>query len=152
MFVLLFALWILFNGKITWEICLFGLVISGAIYLFAIKMLDYDVQKELRLLKKIGGVFHFLLVLLRDIIKASFHVIGVILSPKKEIDPKLVFFYTDLTTNMGRVGLANAITLTPGTITVFCEHELFCVHALDTASQSDVDDTQFMHLLKKLED
>ncbi len=132
MFVLLFALWILFNGKITWEICLFGLVISGAIYLFAIKMLDYDVQKELRLLKKIGGVFHFLLVLLRDIIKASFHVIGVILSPKKEIDPKLVFFYTDLTTNMGRVGLANAITLTPGTITVFCEHELFCVHALDS--------------------
>ena len=78
MFVLLFALWILFNGKITWEICLFGLVISGAIYLFAIKMLDYDIQKELRLLKKIGGVFHFLLVLLRDIIKASFHVIGVI--------------------------------------------------------------------------
>ena len=136
MLVLLFALWVLFNGKITLEICLFGLVISGAIYLFAIKMLDYDPKKEWRLLKKIGGILHFLLVLLRDIVKASFHV----------------FFYTDLTTTLGRVGLANAITLTPGTITVFCEHELFCVHALDTASQSDVDDSQFMHLLKKLED
>ena len=42
MFVLLFALWILFNGKIKLEICLFGLVIYGAIYLFAIKLLDYD--------------------------------------------------------------------------------------------------------------
>ena len=134
------------------EICLFGLVISGAIYLFAIKLLDYDPKKELKALKKLGGIFHFLLVLLRDIIKASFHVIGVILSPKKEVDPKLVFFYTDLSTDTGRVGLANAITLTPGTITVFCEHELFCVHALDTASQADVDESQFMHLLKKLED
>ena len=152
MFVLLFILWVLFNGKITLEICLFGIVISGAIYLFAVKMLDYDPKKELRILKKLGGIFHFLLVLLRDIIKASFHMIGVILSPKKEIDPKLVFFYTDLQTDTGRAGLANAITLTPGTITVFCEHELFCVHALDTASQADVDESQFMHLLKKLED
>ena len=92
MFVLLFALWILFNGKITLEICLFGLVISGAIYLFAIKLLDYDPKKELKALKKLGGIFHFLLVLLRDIIKASFHVIGVILSPKKEVDPKLALF------------------------------------------------------------
>ena len=31
MFVLLFILWVLFNGKITLEICLFGIVISGAI-------------------------------------------------------------------------------------------------------------------------
>lgn len=54
MFVLLFALWILFNGKITLEICLFGLVISGAIYLFAIKLLDYDPKKELKALKKLG--------------------------------------------------------------------------------------------------
>ena len=115
-------------------------------------MLDYDPKKELRILKKLGGIFHFLLVLLRDIIKASFHVIGVILSPKKEMDPKLVFFYTDLQRDTGREGLANALTLTPGTITVFCEHELFCVHALDTASQADVDESQFMHLLKKLED
>ena len=59
MFVLLFALWILFNGKITLEICLFGLVISGAIYLFAIKLLDYDPKKELKALKKLGGIFHF---------------------------------------------------------------------------------------------
>lgn len=152
MFLLLFLLWVLFNGKITLEICLFGLVISAVIYLFMIKMLDYDPKQELRVIKKIGGILHFLLVLLRDIVKASFHVIGVILSPKKEVDPKLVFFYTDLKTDFARVGLANAITLTPGTITVFCEHELFCVHALDTKSQSDVDESEFMHLLKNLEE
>lgn len=152
MFFLLFGLWILFNGKITLEICLFGAVISGAIYWFAVKMLDYDPKAEWRNLKKLGRILHFLAVLFRDIFKASFHVIGVIWSRKKKVDPKLVFFYTDLQTDMGRVALANAITLTPGTITVQCEHELFCVHALDTASQEDVDESQFMHLLKKVEE
>ena len=144
MFFLLFGLWILFNGKITLEICLFGVAISGAIYWFAVKMLDYDPKAEWRNLKKLGRILHFLAVLFRDIFKASFHVIGVIWSRKKKVDPKLVFFYTDLQTDMGRVALANAITLTPGTITVQCEHELFCVHALDTASQEDVDESQFM--------
>lgn len=152
MFFLLFGLWILFNGKITLEICLFGAAISGAIYWFAVKMLDYDPKAEWRNLKKLGRILHFLAVLFRDIFKASFHVIGVIWSRKKKVDPKLVFFYTDLQTDMGRVALANAITLTPGTITVQCEHELFCVHALDTASQEDVDESQFMHLLKKVEE
>lgn len=152
MFFLLFGLWILFNGKITLEICLFGVAISGAIYWFAVKMLDYDPKAEWRNLKKLGRILHFLAVLFRDVFKASFHVIGVIWSRKKKVDPKLVFFYTDLQTDMGRVALANAITLTPGTITVQCEHELFCVHALDTASQEDVDESQFMHLLKKVEE
>lgn len=152
MFILLFVLWILFNGKITLEICLFGLGISAAVYWFVVKMLDYDPKAELRALKKTGRVLHFLAVLFRDIFKASFHVIRVIWSPKRKVDPKLVFFYTDLSTDAGRVALANAITLTPGTITVQCEHELFCVHALDTASQEDIDESQFMHLLKKVEE
>ena len=152
MFFLLFGLWILFNGKITLEICLFGAAISGAIYWFAVKMLDYDPKAEWRNLKKLGRILRFLAVLFRDIFKASFHVIGVIWSRKKKVDPKLVFFYTDLQTDMGRVALANAITLTPGTITIQCEHELFCIHALDTASQEDVDESQFMHLLKKVEE
>lgn len=34
MFVLFFLLWIVFNGQITLEIVLFGLVISAALYWF----------------------------------------------------------------------------------------------------------------------
>lgn len=109
-------------------------------------------RKNWRLWKSLGGIFHFLLVLLRVLSRPVSMSSAWFSLPKKEVDPKLVFFYTDLSTDTGRVGLANAITLTPGTITVFCEHELFCVHALDTASQADVDESQFMHLLKKLED
>ena len=152
MFILLFVLWILFNGKITLEICLFGLGISAAVYWFAVKMLDYDPKAELRALKKTGRVLHFLAVLFRDIFKASFHVIRVIWSPKRKVDPKLVFFYTDLSTDAGRVALANAITLTPGTITCGVGKDLFCVHALDERFAGGMEDSVFVTEIHKLED
>ena len=151
MFFLLFGLWILFNGKITLEICLFGVAISGAIYWFAVKMLDYDPKAEWRNLKKLGRILRFLAVLFRDIFKASFHVIGVIWSRKKKVDPKLVFFYTDLQTDMGRVALANAITLTPGTITVSMSGQELLVHCLDRSLAEGMEDSQFVRLLEKLE-
>ena len=36
MCVFLFALWLLLNGRVTVEICLFGVVIAGAVYAFCV--------------------------------------------------------------------------------------------------------------------
>lgn len=38
----LFLLWVIFNGKVTLEIVLFGIVIAGAVYAFCCKFLDYS--------------------------------------------------------------------------------------------------------------
>lgn len=152
MVFVLFALWILFSGQITLEIVLFGIGISLVVYLFMVKMLGYNPKTEWKIFKKTGGILKFLFVFMWEVIKTSFHVLGVILSKNAEVNPRLVFFYTDLKTDLAKTALANAITLTPGTITVFCEQELFCVHALDEAAQGDVDDSKFMHMLKKLEE
>ena len=46
MYLLYFILWIIFNGKITLEICLFGIVIAGAVFAFICKFMDYSVEKE----------------------------------------------------------------------------------------------------------
>jgi multisubunit Na+/H+ antiporter MnhE subunit len=37
MYILFFLLWIVFNGRVTTEIVIFGLVISAAIYWFMCK-------------------------------------------------------------------------------------------------------------------
>ena len=34
MYILFFLLWVLFNGQVTLEIVLFGIVIAGAVYAF----------------------------------------------------------------------------------------------------------------------
>jgi multicomponent Na+:H+ antiporter subunit E len=47
-----------------------------------------------------------------------------------KIDPTIVTFKTKLTSNIARVALANSITLTPGTIPIRIEEDVFYVHAI----------------------
>ena len=53
MFLTYFVLWIIFNGRFTLEIGLFGLAIAGALLAFSCKFVDYSLAKELRVYKNI---------------------------------------------------------------------------------------------------
>ena len=44
-FLTLFVLWIIFNGKITVEICIFGVVLSAALTYFSKKHLQYGLEE-----------------------------------------------------------------------------------------------------------
>ncbi len=150
MYVLLFALWILLNGRITLEICLFGIVISGAIYYFMKKHLEYESIGP-KALKNTFRAIGYIFVLAKEIIVSSFTVIKFVLS-KEEIQPQIVFFKVDLKSEFAKTILANSITLTPGTITVNVEGDVFCVHALDYTLAEDFENSIFIKLLKKMED
>lgn len=41
MFLIFFALWLIFNAKFTLEICIFGIVLSALMYLFIWKVFGY---------------------------------------------------------------------------------------------------------------
>lgn len=152
MFLLYFLLWIIFNGAFTLEICVFGLVIAGAIFWFTCKFMDYSVEKERQNLKKIPKFFHYVYVLVKEIVKANVAVIHLILSEKEEVEPVLVSFRSHMKTPSGRAFLANAITLTPGTITVSLEEDEYTVHCLDESLAEGMDDSVFVKLLNELEE
>ena len=46
MFVVFFLLWIIFNGRVTTEIVLFGLAVSAALYWFICKFMEFGPRKE----------------------------------------------------------------------------------------------------------
>lgn len=48
----------------------------------------------------------------------------------RDIDPRVVRFRPDLSSDFGRVTLANSITLTPGTVTVLLQDGEYVIHAL----------------------
>ena len=54
-------------------------------------------------------------------------------------------------TSVGKAFLANAITLTPGTITVLLEDSEYVVHCLDESLAEGMDDSVFVKLLTELE-
>ncbi|MBV6414369.1 MAG: hypothetical protein OMOMHJEC_02191 [Xanthomonadales bacterium] len=82
---------------------------------------------------------HFWARLLREIAISNLHVLAAILSPRRDaIAPHFVRTRTRQTSALGKTTLANAITLTPGTVTVdLCDDELL-VHALTLASAQGV--------------
>lgn len=68
--------------------------------------------------------FYFLGALIKSNLDVAFRV----LHPKLPIRPGVVKVKTKLTTPLGRLMLANSITLTPGTITVDTKGEDFYIH------------------------
>lgn len=151
MYLLYFTLWVIFNGNITLEICLFGVVIAAAVFAFTCKFMDYSIEKEINIMKKIPKMLRYVGVLVLEIVKANFAVIHMILSEKEELEPTLVSFHSHMKTPTGRALLANAITLTPGTITVNLEDSDYVVHCLDESLAVGMDDSVFVELLSELE-
>lgn len=151
MFLLFLVLWIIFNGRVTVEIILFGLVISVIMYGFICKFMDFSPKTEIKYLKKAHILFLFFYHLIKEIVKANIATIRLIISSRREIEPALIQFDTNLQTEGAKFMLANAITMTPGTITVAIEGSCFYVHCLDKSFAEGIEESVFVKLLERLE-
>ena len=152
MYIVFFLIWIIFNGQITVEITLFGIAIAAVMYLFIVKFMGYKPKYDIIIAKKLGLIIKYVAILLVEIVKANWGVIKLTMSSKYEIEPAVVHFRTDLKTDAARVVLANSITLTPGTITVFNQGDLYVVHCLDKSMAEGLDSSIFVEQLRKLEE
>lgn len=151
MFILIILLWILFNGQLTLEIFLFGLIFAIAIYAFLCKFFNFSIKKDIGFLKKTAYIIEYLLVLFVEIVKANIVAAKLILSSKYEVEPVVVKFKSNLKSETARVILANSITLTPGTITVRLQYDEFTVHCLDKTLAAGLNDSIFVKLLERME-
>ena len=152
MLPLFFLVWVIFNGRLTVEIALFGVAVSGAVFAFICKFLDYSLRKELNFYKKVPAFLQYLYYLVKEIIAANIAVSRMILTRKEQMEPVIVHVHTDLKSETARVILANSITLTPGTITVSLTDDDLLVHCLDKSLSEGMEDSVFVRLLKKMEE
>lgn len=151
MYLIFFLIWIIFNGQFTWEITAFGVLVSAAMYGFICKFMNYKPHMDILLCKKFFLIIHYVFILIKEIIKANYAVIKMILSSRYVLEPVVVRFKTDLKTTPARILLANSITLTPGTITVSLEGDEYVVHCLDKELAKGINSSLFVTLLKRLE-
>lgn len=148
MIIMFLLLWIILNGRITPEVLLVGLVIAVPVYAFFCRFMAFSPKKEWQIVRRLGFCIRYVFCLLVEIVKANFQVMGLILSSRVEVEPKLVSFHTDLKSNGSKVALANSITLTPGTITVEVKDDRFLVHCLDKDLAEGMDSSVFVELLE----
>ena len=151
MLLLFFLAWIIFNGNLTLEIALFGVIIALGMFAFICKYMDYGIQKELRFYKLVPVFLQYIFLLVKEIVQANLTVCRMILSRKEIMEPVIVHVHTNLKTETARVILANSITLTPGTITVSLTDDDLLVHCLDKSLAEGMENSSFVKLLEKME-
>ncbi len=128
MALLFFIFWIVLNGKCTEEIILIGVGISSAAMVFACKACGWSLKKEKGLYRASPGFLFYCALVLREIIKANLAMAKAVYAEKA--DPKLCEIHTVLKSRLAKMALANAITLTPGTLTVSCRDDVLVIHCL----------------------
>ena len=150
MFIFCLLLWLLFNGRITWEILAFGIVVSAAVTLLFRGLTGLTRETERRMIRKVPGFLLLLAVLVREIFRANLAVIRRVYSRKKP-EPCLKTFRAPLKTTAAGVALSDCITLTPGTITTDLAGQELTVHCLDRAMGENLDQSCFVKRLQFLE-
>ena len=131
MYFLLFGFWVLLNGKWTTEIAIVGVIVCAALYAFMCMFMDYSPKQEWKIAKRFFKIARYFFYLVGEVFKSAWATMVFIWSPEKEVEPRVTSFHTRLRTDAGKVVLANSITMTPGTITVDVQDDLFLIHCLD---------------------
>lgn len=98
----------------------------------------------------------YLSIFLWALLRANLDVARRVLSPNLPINPAIVEVETALQSDLGKLLLANSITLTPGTLTVDVIDHHLQVHWIDSSSGQDTQHAtasiaaQFEYYLSKL--
>ena len=129
-FLIMLGFWILLSGKFDLFHLTLGVLSSALVSFMSTDLFMYE-----RGTHRLSTGMRFLMYLpwlLYQIVLSTLHVTFLALHPKMkdQIDPTIVTFKTKLKTDIAKVALANSITLTPGTITVRIEDQIFYVHAI----------------------
>ena len=150
MFILFFALWLIFNGRVTLEILVLGLLITLLVSFIFYKLLGYSFAYDKIIFRNLPLFILYTGNLIREIAKAAVSVMAVVWNPSRKPDPVMVEFHSGLTNSFANVLLANSITLTPGTYTVLQEGDRFVIHCLRREYAQGLQDSSFIRLLRKL--
>ena len=79
-------------------------------------------------------LYHFILYTLAflvELVRANITMMRYVYAPRIDIDPGVVTVRTGLKSPIGRLALANSISLTPGSLVLDMSEEALTVHCLD---------------------
>jgi multicomponent Na+:H+ antiporter subunit E len=138
LFFLILLLWILLSGSLDIAELMTGLAVAAVVTLASRPHLP--LLSGLRLSPSALLPFAtYLGVFLVALVRANLDMARRVLSPSLPLRPGVVEVRTRLTSTLGRLILANSITLTPGTLTVDLQGDSILVHWVDIPPGSDIE-------------
>ncbi len=134
--ILLFTLWLGLSGQLNVLMISLGLASTIAIVAITHRMDSIDHETYPAHMNFL--LLRFWLFLAREVIVANIDVIKRIFKPGKNISPQLFELPLTLKSDVSRVIYANAITLTPGTVSANLDKKTVTVHTLSIEAAEDL--------------
>lgn len=150
MALLIFAFWVALNGRWSLEIALIGAGVAALAFLFMCFACEWSLRKECGVIKSGPRIILYCFTVIGEIVKANLKMCRVVYWG--EADAVVRVIHTKLQTRLGKMALANAITLTPGTITLSLKDDELTVHCLRPEMAEGLDDLIFEKKLLKIEE
>ncbi len=133
-FITLLLVYLLLAGFQVDEVIL-GSIISAALAFILVKYINFNIDIFFPW-KLVKFVFVYIPVFIWKLILANLDVARRVLSPKIPLNPGIVKIKTDLKGDIGKLTLANSITLTPGTLSIDVEDDFIYVHTIDVKGKT----------------
>ncbi len=137
----LMLIWLIANGTLAPDTVISGAIICAIIaFAFARFSLVYSVIRWSPVV-----IYNYLLYLTAffiELVKANLNVMRLVFSPCINIKPAIVEIKTGLVSPLGRLALANTITLTPGTLVVDIKGDSLFVHWINSTTTDPVAATE----------
>ena len=139
-FLISLLLWLLLTASFAVDELISGVLIS-----LVISLISAPKMKILNGLRFhfgfLWGLLKYLAYFFMALIKANFDLARRVLSKDMKIHPAVVEIETTMQSNLGKLFLANSITLTPGTLTVDVFDDRMLVHWIDCPRHKDLQAT-----------
>lgn len=130
----LFVIWLIVNNSLAPEIIVTGAVLA-ALLAFAFAPFSGawgDIRWSPPVLLNVALYFG---VFLQELVKANINVLTLVFAPRIHIEPGIVEIQTTLKSPIGRLVLANSITLTPGTLVVDIKGDNLFIHWINVSAK-----------------
>lgn len=136
-FLSTFLLWVLLTGSMAIEELGAGLLVASVVS--AVSTPHLSVFNGLKIHPAaLLHLIHYLVYFFIALVRANLDMARRILSPSLPINPGIVEVETSLESPLGRMLLANSITLTPGTLTVDLKEDRLLIHWINVPEGIDV--------------
>jgi len=133
LWVLLTMIWLALTSLFEIQSIAAGGTISGVLaYVFARRLAIWHTIHA-----GPSRLYHFLLytgAFFRELVRANLAVMRYVYAPRIQIQPGVVRAKTRLKSPVGRLALANSVTLTPGSLVLDVDGNDLVVHCLDLTS------------------
>ncbi|MEJ2309018.1 MAG: Na+/H+ antiporter subunit E [Gammaproteobacteria bacterium] len=131
LFATLMLFWVMLVNSLAADKLLIGMLISLIVALLYRDGLSFFTEFRWTPRAVIAGIRYYA-YFFRQLVRANLRLAMIVVSPDLPIEPAILKIRTGLKSRMGRLMLANSITLTPGTLTVEIDDEWLYVHCVTT--------------------